>query len=193
MKNGPISFPGWKTILNASGLSPATKASHAREIIAFLHHCKKIHSPASVKSIKQWLPTREKAADGPAHLALRWFYREGTRKSGEMVAAARPAVTPYLKASGSAHSTGSTSSPQAGSGQTPPTTLTRTISRPMEPPPAASDKGEEPWEKALIKASRERVSCGAPSKHTGSGRYASRGSSRRVRCTRRAEMRWRRF
>jgi len=35
------------------------KASHAREIITFLHHCKVTHSPASVALIWQWLARRE--------------------------------------------------------------------------------------------------------------------------------------
>ena len=79
----PVSFPGWKSALALSNLPPVVKASHTREILTFLHHCKKTRSPATVILIKQWLASREAAANGPARStgsaqareALRWFYR----------------------------------------------------------------------------------------------------------------------
>ena len=58
-----------------SNLTSVVKASHTRAILTFLHHCKKTHAPVTVALIKQWLEEYESAAHGPAHLALRWFFR----------------------------------------------------------------------------------------------------------------------
>jgi hypothetical protein len=80
MENQPVSFPNWKEALAQGNLSPPVKSSHLREILTFLHHCKKARSPATVVLIKQWLATRETQTNGPAHAALRWFYREGSRE-----------------------------------------------------------------------------------------------------------------
>ena len=80
MNNGPISFPNWKQAFAESELDPNRQTAFAREIISFLRHCKLKHAPATVELIRQWLAFREKQSDGPAHLALRWFYREGWRK-----------------------------------------------------------------------------------------------------------------
>lgn len=79
MNNGPITFPNWKEVLAQAVLSPQVKAAYIREILTFLQHCKKTHSPPTVAFIRQWLATREQAGDGSAHFALRWFYREGSR------------------------------------------------------------------------------------------------------------------
>ena len=51
----PVSFPGWKEALAASGESAARQNVFAREIIAFLRRCKQLHSPASVAPAKQYL------------------------------------------------------------------------------------------------------------------------------------------
>src|SRR5665213_2972029 len=96
----PVSFPGWKGALALSNLSPLIQSSHTREIITFLHHCKKSHSPATVILIKQYLLGREPriaahAVDspiaarpqgkgsGPAHDALRWFYSSAPKEAGD--------------------------------------------------------------------------------------------------------------
>jgi integron integrase len=134
MNHQPVSFPGWKGVLAQTNLSPVVKASHAREVITFLHYCKKTHSPATAALMKQWLATREPQADGPAHAALRWFYREGRK--------ANP--------SGQAP-TGST----MGKSRDWPLPRAKPL-RPMEPRPAAQDLGGPDWEQALIKTTRVR-------------------------------------
>jgi integron integrase len=134
MNHQPVSFPNWKRDLAEASLSPVVKASHVREIITFLHHCKKTHSPASVELMKQWLATREPQADGPAHAALRWFYRAGRKTKPGGQAPARAAL-------------------ELGSGF--PRPRSKPL-RPMEPPPAAQDLGGPEWEKALIKTLRLR-------------------------------------
>jgi integron integrase len=129
-ENQPVSFPGWKSALALSNLSPVVKASHTREILTFLHHCKRTRSPVTVALIKQWLAGRETAAGGPAHLALRWFYRAG----GGATVVARPVN--LVK-------------PKPAAGARPPW-------RPMEPRPAAQDLGGPDWEKALVGTLRVR-------------------------------------
>ncbi len=168
MHTGPISFPNWKHTLAESDLNLDRQAVFRREIISFLRHCKVKHAPASVELIRQWLALKEKQSDGPAHLALRWFYREGTRSGRSAKSGATrptpesenerafPEVTPHRAAGwGPAPVHPSSRGESEGS---PPTSSTagRMAQRRMEPPPAASDKGTEPWEQALIKASRER-------------------------------------
>jgi hypothetical protein len=94
----PVSFPGWKGVLAHSSFNPEIHASHSREIITFLHHCKKTHSPVSVELIRQWLANREKMSSGPAHLALRWFYREWQKTESSKKVGPDPAPTvPNIK------------------------------------------------------------------------------------------------
>ncbi len=138
MNHQPVSFPGWKGVLAQSNLSAGVQASYAREIIAFLHHCKIHHAAATVGLAKQYLTVRERQSTGPAREALRWFYREGWKP-------------PVRDARGGAaeSTTGTTRSilrpePPAG------------VLRPMEPKPAAQDLGESDWEQALIKTMRVR-------------------------------------
>lgn len=128
----PVSFPAWKGALAQSNLSPVVKAAHAREIITFLHHCKKTRSPATVALIKQWLATRETQSDGPAHSALRWFYREGSRRQAGVESAGT--ISEAVR----------------------PVPVRRPELRPMEPRPAAQDLGGPDWEQALIKTMRVR-------------------------------------
>ena len=149
----PVSFPGWKGALAQAKLSPGMKVSHTREIITFLHHCKKTHSPATVPLIKQWLSTRESQSDGPAHSALRWFYREGSRKpAAPDTASGRERISP----AGPGGSAAPGPAAEAATLAATPATVRRPALRPMEPRPAAQDLGESEWEKALIKTMRLR-------------------------------------
>jgi integron integrase len=128
MEHGPISFPDWKQTLMRAGLDPVRRGAYEREIICFLRHCKAAHSPVTAELARQYLVGREQQTTGPAREALRWFYREGARKPAWVSAAGRSPAS---------------ATPAPGK-------------RMMEPPPAASDLGGEPWEQALIKTSRER-------------------------------------
>lgn len=141
MSHQPVSFPGWKEVLAQASLSQGVKADYAREIITFLHHCKVSRAAATVELAKQYLSIREKQSTGPAREALRWFYREGSRKQAE------PDAT--LAAEAKASVLGTTRSSQG------PERSARAL-RPMEPPPAAQDLGTSEWEKALIKTMRVR-------------------------------------
>lgn len=154
----PVSFPGWKSALALSNLSPVVKSSHTRTILTFLHHCKKTHAPVTVALIKQWLEGHESAADGPAHLALRWFYRSAPKADSDSGITAERSPRPANERDGGQGSrpsgraqagepsglgtSGSTS--RSGSyNQRPPW-------RPMEPRPASQDMGGPDWERALV-------------------------------------------
>lgn len=159
MQAGPISFPDWKQALAQASLPAAIKAVYQREILTFLRHCKATRSAATVEVVKRFLIGREQQSTGPAREALRWFYREGSRRrAGET----RPAVDqgkevePKTSALGSTRSTSRPTSPDVAPGAATPAAGSPSKSRPMEPPPAARDLGVEPWEKDLIKAIRER-------------------------------------
>jgi integron integrase len=171
----PVSFPGWKDALALSNLSPLIQSSHTREIITFLHHCKKTHSPATVVLIKQWLGEQESADQGPAHLALRWFYRSAPKGEAEdqsgaernprptgLVTAGAEAcpeaalhlvdresvlglLRPGFEGQGASRSTG----PARTYHQRPPW-------QPMEPRPAALDLGGPDYDQAMVATSRVR-------------------------------------
>jgi site-specific recombinase XerD len=79
MKNGPISFPDWKSRLIRAGLDEPIRSAYEREILTFLRYCKSNRAAAAVEVAKQFLAWREKQSAGPARAALRWFYREGAR------------------------------------------------------------------------------------------------------------------
>lgn len=87
MHQQPISFPSWKDALANSRLTPATKSSHAREIIAYLRRCRSRHQPASAADMKSYLEAIPKQdAASRAREALRWFYlaaRGAAAKAGE--------------------------------------------------------------------------------------------------------------
>ena len=134
MSHQPISFPGWKGVLAQASLSQGVKADYAREIITFLHHCKVSRAAATVEVAKQYLSIREKESTGPAREALRWFYREGSRKQPAPVEA----------------------DASDAPGVATPVPVRRSALRPMEPRPAAQDLGTSEWEKALIKTMRVR-------------------------------------
>ena len=153
MEHGPISFPDWKQALLRAGLDPARRSAFEREIICFLRHCRARHAPVTAELARQYLAGRERQTTGPAREALRWFYREGLRRPAGQGAGSELGVPPRrlvdvadskTTALGPTHSTPPTP-PRVGWAQ-----------RPVEPPPAAGDLGREPWERDLIRASRER-------------------------------------
>lgn len=151
MNNQPVSFPRWKEALAQANLSPTVKASHTREIITFLHHCKKTRSPATVALIRQWLVDRESDSAGPAHNALRWFYREGSLVGSRSAVGAKGSVLGTSRSTPEVLGRKTPAVRPAG----PPTGVRRPL-RPMEPKPAAQDLGGPDWEQALIKAMRVR-------------------------------------
>jgi len=141
----PISFPDWKAALAQAPLSDDLKAAFTREILSFLKHCKEARSAATVETAKRYLGWRENQSRGRSREALRWFYREGRRLGSQKPdKPAQPTPSPNA----------------AGLIVPPPPALVlpdiRRPSRPMEPPPAASDLGASPWERDLIKAIREQ-------------------------------------
>ena len=77
----PVSFPGWKDVLAASGESAARQNVFAREIIAFLRRCKQLHSPASVEFAKQYLGTTPTQGETGAREALTTEAGVGGRKT----------------------------------------------------------------------------------------------------------------
>jgi integron integrase len=133
--HGPISFPEWKRALAAhAALNPAEKRDFERAIIGFLSECKRRHEPASVELARQYLESRRAAETSVERRALRWFVR---------AASGRPAagnLAPRSSLRGGA-------SPQRGA---------ESRGRSAPPPLAAADLGATPWERALIKACRER-------------------------------------
>lgn len=143
MQTRPVSFPNWKEVLAKSLLSPQLKAAYVRGILSFLRHCKAGHAPATAELAKQYLVWRERQSAGPAREALRWFYREGRRRE-----AMHPMPGESRFPVGLLGSTRATARPESP--------FRQNARRPMEPPPAGGDKGSEPWEQDLIKASRER-------------------------------------
>ncbi|MDB6114338.1 MAG: xerD 2 [Lacunisphaera sp.] len=149
MNQQPVSFPGWKAVLAQANLSQGVKASYTREIITFLHHCKVSHAAATVELAKQYLSVREKQSAGPAREALRWFYREGSRKpvasGGSGVGDPGDSGTHGAKASELRSARSGLESGRPGGAL-----------RPMEPKPAAQDLGGPDWEKALVHTMRMR-------------------------------------
>lgn len=123
----------------AAEFSVSRRGHYEREIISFLRHCKACRAAATVEEAKRYLAAREKQTGAPgtasAREALRWFYREGARR------------------------TGGASSSKGGPGveaMRRQNVAPATVRRPAEPPPAAEDLGSQPWERDLIKAIRER-------------------------------------
>jgi integron integrase len=156
MQPDPITFPQWKEVLAQAKLSPEVKDSHRREIITFLHHCRSSHAPATIALIKQWLAKREQMPDGPAHLALRWFYRAGKtigknpdipESDGSIHHRIDPALPLPLSP---------TTGPNFGPASPPLSRPSRQPLRPMEPRPAAMDQGGPDWEQALVRTARIR-------------------------------------
>lgn len=75
MDNRPVSFPDWLQVLSHAALASDVRASHRREVILFLKHCKQHHAPATVLLAKAYLEGMHAAADSPIREALRWFFR----------------------------------------------------------------------------------------------------------------------
>jgi integron integrase len=134
MQQRPISFPDWKQVLDQSPLDGVTKDAFRREILGFLRHCKASRLAATVEVARDYLRGLDAAPDALSRAALRWFYREGARRTPNNHVGA----------------TSTASLPQGTSGPA------RSLLRPMEPPPASMDLGSTPWERELIKAMRER-------------------------------------
>lgn len=142
MQMQPISFPDWKQALVSAAL-PQREAC-VREIIGFLHHCKKLHAPATIALAKQYVEERERVSSGPVREALRWFCREGRRCMAARNGEVEPAPGPGVEV-GRARSVG------VGVWRG----ATRARMRPSLPPLAANDLGVVDWERALIVACRK--------------------------------------
>lgn len=138
-----MSFPAWRSVLQASPLSPGEKLRFEQEIVRFLHHCKARHAGASTVLAREYLRGCERKGPSGARVALRWWFRAG--KQGSRSAEAGPAATTNLLASGP-----STLPVPNSSFPTPPPGFADT------PPPAWKDLGGPAWERELIGACRER-------------------------------------
>ena len=128
----PFSFRDWQAVLTRSPLPSATQDALQGEIVRFLRACKQAHAPATIAFVKTYLAQHEHGADSApasaARTALRWFFSRG-RYRGPFDALNESAAA----------------SPQS-----------RAPSRPMEPLPAALDRGGADWERDLIAAVRSR-------------------------------------
>ena len=142
VENRPVSFPQWQHSLAAAGLPDAQRAAFRREIMAFLHHCKVAHAPASITLARQFLATRDGSASTLARDALRWFIRSGR--------------TPRFPAVEPEHPATHTGSAQKRGGADVGTGALRSGARQSEPLPAASDLGGADWERDLIAALRRK-------------------------------------
>jgi integron integrase len=111
--------------LSSAGLSAASQAAYRREILAFLHHCKVEHAPATVMLAKEYLAAKERQGANGTRPALRWFFQ-----------AARQVPPTTANGAGAA--------PVASHPKPRPTT----------PPAAVGDQGGADWERDLIKATR---------------------------------------
>jgi len=149
MNNRPISFPQWKVALAQAGFTPQIAEAYHREILTFLKACKDARSPATVELVKQYLSAREKLTTAPARQALRWFYTEGLKQLRTAEADQATAFVPGAPGGQSVET-----EPDVRSWSDPVWPLA--VRRPAQPPPAAGDQGNTPWEQALIKTIRER-------------------------------------
>ena len=136
MNEQPITFPNWKQVLASQRL--AQHGSIEREIVFFLHHCKRSREPATVGLAKSYLQGRPSPGRESAREALRWFFREGRRR---MAGGENGPVEKGKPVGGSR-----TGFP----GETTPSLA----ARPLVPPSAQTDLGGADWERALIRACR---------------------------------------
>lgn len=123
----PLSFPTWKDALAASPLTDASRTQFHRAILEFLHACKVLGRPASIRLVKVYLSDRSRAEI--TREALRWFFRTGrlAETSGINGVAAAPRI-----------------------GRSPGAAPIRA----QEPLPASQDLGGADWERDLIVACR---------------------------------------
>lgn len=142
--------------LGKSAFTRAEKSVYAAEILGFLRHCKAEGSAATTDFAKHYLAVKEGQVEGPARLALRWFYVEGRkleRRGREVSALEVEGAGGPRKAEGAAERSQAEIAMHAG---LLPGVASGVGRRAIEPPPAAMDTGATAWEEALIRASRER-------------------------------------
>ena len=144
----PVSFPEWKSAL--SGVENELQETYRREVVSFLHHCKKLHAPATIALARSYLQDRERTHRGPAREGLRWFFRT----------ASLAGKAHWSPSSAPEHSkpdrTPAQTSGNAPAGSRPtfrPAPVDRGAHN-SEPVKAADDLGGPAWEKALITAVR---------------------------------------
>lgn len=119
-----IQFSDWHEVLERQ-IQGADQDLFRQQIFGFLRHCRKLHTPASVAVIRNYLAIQEPAAAASARQALRWFYRASLAQANKA------------------------SVPTGGQTATPVAT-----GRTNLPPRAASDLGGADWERDLIRAVR---------------------------------------
>jgi len=116
-------------VLSEARFDLRTEAAYRREIIAFLRHCKLRRAPATVERAKAYVEERERQTAAPVREALRWWFRAAGRAGRD--------------------------GRWSGQAASPPRPVTAGA-RERVPPPAAEDLGATSWERALVKAARER-------------------------------------
>ena len=73
----PISFPAWKEVLSAASMPQETKDAYRRDILAFLHHCKVRHAPATIMLTKRYLEELERQGERTANRVSNGLSCEG--------------------------------------------------------------------------------------------------------------------
>ncbi len=128
-----ISFPNWKTVLRDLPLEQ--QASVAREVVAFLRHCKQAHAPVSDALVKQYLATGGGTGEN-VKAALRWFCSLGNvRPDAEMASAGERgshAGAEVLKSGSGQRESGSARRMRAQGRARPPRTRRGQVTRPQQ-------------------------------------------------------------
>ena len=157
-----ISFPRWAEVLADTKVSTGQREAYRRAIIAFLGYCKRRHAGASVMLIQSYLAGLPEQERSGARAALRWWYRAAMGDRAPEDAADGGIAAPGEQRHGghivhNAHPTNEEPKPASdgpvlggGGGSA------HGESNGSPPPAAASDLGATDWERALIKACRER-------------------------------------
>ena len=160
-----VSFPQWQEVLAKEPFSAAQAAAFRHEIFGFLRVCKLRHAGASIILAKEYLASVREQDANAAREALRWWF----------VAARRGRVTDEprsMRAEAGQHES-HTVDPPSEAGKVPgekqheclesnehedaPGALRAGSVRRLDHPPlAVGDQGWADWERALIKAARER-------------------------------------
>lgn len=130
----PVSFPAWRAVLRRERGDSGTVEQWERSIIVFLGWCRRMHRPASVAGALQFFESSEARSQPLARDALRWFFVRARAGASESTMEGSPAQKGM-----SAH----------------------VVQRPdfreaHQPGLASADLGESLWERALIRACRER-------------------------------------